>query len=90
MLVVYINNDNFRHFITCDSDMMSLHAQLLSAVNVSSSWARYAAPVHAFWGRGFGREGVGVNEIMSCVYCSTERTTDTRFVYFLFQSTYIL
>jgi len=23
---------------------------------------------------------VGVNEIMSCVYCSTEGTTDTRFV----------
>ena len=36
------------------------------------------------------REGVGVNGISSCVYCSPERATDTRFLYFLFQSTYIL
>ena len=26
MLVVYIHNDKVRYFITCDSDMMSLHA----------------------------------------------------------------
>ena len=26
MLVVYIHNDKVRYFMTCDSDMMSLHA----------------------------------------------------------------
>ena len=31
MLVVYIHNDKVRYFITCDSDMMSLHAMLLSS-----------------------------------------------------------
>jgi len=77
MLVVYINNDKVRHFITCDSDMMSLHA-LSSCV------------LGAWLCKDPRQEGVGVNEIMSCVYCSTERTTDTRFVYFLFQRTYIL
>jgi len=73
MFVVYINNDKVRHFITCDSDMMSpctppLRGAGKRVLQLSAVDNAHSCVLGAWLCKDSRQKGVGVNEIMSCVY----------------------